>query len=282
MDLAGRNVRISKAHQRGRVRRVQRGRLLQQGNRLRGAASVQIKLPQRKVAQRGVGEVLHELLKLRFAAVGHADMLHITGGEMGEKRQHRRLRKRLTVKFGDKALQFTGYTIDVSKGGMFLVTGQLFPVHSQVHIQLFLDTTEFRLLEGEVRRQRHVPAQLRSVERGGFGVRFLSAAEVVIDLLNLERVPRFVLSYASPEDLQRAFDRELKHCGVFIVTAQVLLRDSRLVVELELPFAQEALELEATVVHVTPGGGEHPAGLGVIFDDTNTPVALKEFLPVQK
>src|SRR5947199_403022 len=102
---------------------------------------------------------------------------------MPEKRQHKRQRKRLNVKFGDKGLTGTGFTLDVSQGGMFLVTAQMLPLNSKV------------------------------------------------------------------------------------------------VVDITLEFAGRELELDATVVHVMPPDASSPGGLGVVFSDRNLDAALQGFLP---
>jgi hypothetical protein len=90
---------------------------------------------------------------------------------MAEKRQHRRFKKRYTVRFGTADLAKSGITGDISKGGAFILTRDLIPLDTRVHLQVQLDAKSFVLFEGIVQRHRKVPPELRQMDPGGFGVR---------------------------------------------------------------------------------------------------------------
>src|SRR4051812_35006063 len=102
---------------------------------------------------------------------------------MGEKRQHRRSRRRLSVKYGEKDFSLSGFTGDISRGGLFIVAARLMALDTRLHLQLFLDPSRFLVLEAEVRRHKIIPSELRTIERQGFGVRFLHPGEVVKEAL---------------------------------------------------------------------------------------------------
>jgi hypothetical protein len=101
-----------------------------------------------------------------------------------ERRQHTRVKRRLVVKFGETDLLADAHTVDLSPGGLFLVTSKAPPIQTRIHIQLFLEASKHVYLEGEVRRQRSVPAELRQDSQGGFGVRFLQPGEALREVFN--------------------------------------------------------------------------------------------------
>lgn len=194
---------------------------------------------------------------------------------MAEKRQHRRFKKRYTVRFGTDDLSKSGFTGDISKGGAFIVSSTMVPLDTRLHVQVHLDQKNFVMFEAVVQRHRQVPPELRQVEHGGFGVRFLYPGEVVADLVN-KGSPTFELHFASLEQLKATYERELRMGGAFIVTDKTLRIQERLMVNLCLDFASLNLELEATVVHITLAHGEGSrAGVSVMFADKK---ALEEKL----
>lgn len=185
---------------------------------------------------------------------------------MAEKRQHRRFKKRYTVRFGTTDLSKSGITGDISKGGAFIMTRELIPLDTRVHLQVQLDPKNFVLFEGIVQRHRKVPPELRQMDPGGFGVRFLYPGEVVADIVNKDTTT-FELHFTSPEQLKTAFERELRMGGAFILTDKPLRIQDRVSVSICLDFAGETLEQEATVVHITLPQGTSRAGVSVMFSD---------------
>ena len=121
---------------------------------------------------------------------------------MAEKRQHRRFKKRYTVRFGTTDLTKSGITGDISKGGAFILTRDLIPLDTRVHLQVQLDAKNFVLFEGIVQRHRKVPPELRQMDPGGFGVRFLYPGEVVADIVNKDTTT-FEPHYATVDLLRR-------------------------------------------------------------------------------
>ncbi len=166
------------------------------------------------------------------------------------------------MKYGENDLSLSGFTSDISTGGLFLSTTRLIPLDRRVHLQVFVGDGRFILFEGVVMRHKDVPAQLRTVERGGFGVRFLHVDELVGPLLP-NAASRFVLRYATREDFARAYEEQLKMGGVFLPTAGAFQRDDRVLVEMYLDFARENFELDATVVQIIEGAVR---GIAVVFE----------------
>lgn len=193
---------------------------------------------------------------------------------MAEKRQHRRFKKRYTVRFGTTDLSKSGLTGDISKGGAFILTRELVPLDTRVHLQVQLDSKNFVLFEGIVQRHRKVPAELRQMDPGGFGVRFLYPGEVVADIVNKDTTT-FEVHFSTAEQLQTAFERELRMGGTFILTEKPLRIQDKVIVAFCLDFANETVEQEASVVHITLPQGNTRAGVSVMFTDKK---ALEEQL----
>lgn len=197
---------------------------------------------------------------------------------MAEKRQHRRFKKRYTVRFGTNDLSKSGITGDISKGGAFILTRDLIPLDTRVHLQVQLDQKNFVLFEGIVQRHRKVPPELRQMDPGGFGVRFLYPGEVVADIVNKDTTT-FELHFASPAQLKAAYDRELRMGGAFLLTDKPLRIQDKVIVSLCLDFSGETVEQEATVVHITLPQGTTRAGVSVMFSDKKALEAgIKPFL----
>ncbi|WP_224363271.1 PilZ domain-containing protein [Hyalangium versicolor] len=197
---------------------------------------------------------------------------------MAERRQHRRFKKQYTVRFGTTDLSKQGVTGDISKGGAFILTRDLVPLDTRVHLQVQLDPKNFVLFEGIVQRHRKVPPELRQVDAGGFGVRFLYPGEVVADIVHQDTTT-FELHYASAEELQAAYKRELRAGGIFIPTEKPLRIQDKVIVSFCLDFANATVEQESSVVHIALPGNTR-AGVSVVFTDKKAlEEQLKPFLP---
>jgi Tfp pilus assembly protein PilZ len=200
---------------------------------------------------------------------------------MAEKRQHRRFKKRYTVRFGTTDLAKSGITGDISKGGAFILTRDLIPLDTRVHLQVQLDGKNFVLFEGIVQRHRKVPPELRQMDPGGFGVRFLYPGEVVADIVNKDTTT-FELHYANTDQLRSAYERELRMGGAFIFTDKPLRIQDKVMISLCLDFIGDTVEQEASVVHITLPQGTTRAGVSVMFTDKKAlEASLKPHLPVK-
>jgi hypothetical protein len=103
---------------------------------------------------------------------------------MSDKRDIRRIRKRLQIRFGiDEAVRIA-FTEDVSMTGMFIRTPNILPPNSRIIIEIMLPDGNRVELEGRVMWAKKVPANLfHLVKKSGMGVRFLHfhAGEAAFD-----------------------------------------------------------------------------------------------------
>ena len=113
-----------------------------------------------------------------------------------EKRRNRRYSKRFKVRFGLKDLTSTGFTNDVSATGMFVVTTNMLTIGQRVHVEVTLDDNNKLYFEGGVARLTLVAPELRQIMKGGFGLRFLSGAELMGEMVpHLKDKTRIVMTY---------------------------------------------------------------------------------------
>jgi Tfp pilus assembly protein PilZ len=187
---------------------------------------------------------------------------------MKERRGQKRFKRRFMVRYGERELSHTGFTQDVSRGGAFIVSPYRPPLDTHIHVQVYLEKESSVYFEASVRRHKIVPAQLRSVEKGGFGVRFLLPDEVLANVL-VESGGQLEIGYATAADLKKAFDQEFRHGGVFVSTNREVDRGGDAIFAMRLDFAGgRTFEFETTVVHVFQEGGQSGRqGVGLVFKD---------------
>ena len=93
---------------------------------------------------------------------------------MAEKRDIKRRRKRMKVRFGIEIPNRVAFTEDVSNLGLFIVTGQPEKPGSLLLIELNLPDETSVVVRGRVRWGKKVPAQLiRVANKAGMGIRIL-------------------------------------------------------------------------------------------------------------
>ncbi len=189
-----------------------------------------------------------------------------------EKRRHRRYARRFRVKFGEKTLAQTGFTSDVSATGMFVVTQPVPKLGTRLHVEVAMDNDRLLYFEGMVARMALVAPELRSVMRGGFGLRFLTGAELMAEMVPHLRDPkRLVLSYATAEALHEAYEKELKRGGAFVWSDREQAVNSIVNLEIDAQFSSRQLAFECRVVHVVPEPGRW--GVALMFLDPNAALA---------
>ncbi len=168
------------------------------------------------------------------------------------------------VRYGERELTHSGFTHDISRGGAFIVSPYRPALDSSLHLQLLLDQERSLYFEVSVRRHKIIPPQLRSVDKGGFGVRFLSAAELLADVL-AESGNRWEVAYATRADLKLAYEAEFRHGGVFVSTQREVERGSDVMLCVRLDFVGKTFEFDALVVHVADGSTPGPRGFWLLF-----------------
>lgn len=93
---------------------------------------------------------------------------------MADKRDIRRIRKRISIRFGiDEAVR-VAFTEDVSMTGMFIKSPNIVPPNSKIIIEFTLPDGPKVELEARVMWAKKVPQNLfHLVKKSGMGVRFL-------------------------------------------------------------------------------------------------------------
>lgn len=76
----------------------------------------------------------------------------------------------------------SGFTIDVSKSGIFLGTAQALDPGERIRLEL-VDRDRAFMVEGQVARVHRVSLALRHVQQSGVGVRFVTPAELLQEIL---------------------------------------------------------------------------------------------------
>ena len=189
-----------------------------------------------------------------------------------EKRRHRRYSRRFRVKFGEKALDRSGFTSDVSATGMFVVANPVPKLGTRLHVEVAMDAERVLYVEGIVARMTLVAPELRSVMKGGFGLRYLTGAELMAELVpHLRDAKRLVLAYATADALNDAFEKELKRGGAFVWSDREHPVSSIVNLEIDAEFCNRALAFECRVVHVVPEASRW--GVALMFLDPNAAIA---------
>jgi Tfp pilus assembly protein PilZ len=100
------------------------------------------------------------------------------------RRTSERHQRRVEVRFWRRGnpQPHSGYSVDVSKSGMFLGTSVPLEPGERVRLEV-LDREKGFIIEGQVARIHRVALALRHLEQPGVGIRFLVPAELVGDLL---------------------------------------------------------------------------------------------------
>ena len=93
---------------------------------------------------------------------------------MADKRDIRRIRKRITIRFGvDEAVR-VAFTEDISMAGMFIKTPNIAPPNSKIKVEFELPSGTKVDLEARVMWAKKVPQNLfHLVKKSGMGIRFL-------------------------------------------------------------------------------------------------------------
>ena len=185
---------------------------------------------------------------------------------MKQLQVQKRYKRRFMVRYGERDLSHSGFTQDLSRGGAFIVSPYRPPLDSKLHLQIFVDKETSVYFEATVRRHKIVPPELRSVDKGGFGIRFLLPDEVLGQVL-VESGTQVEMRYASPADLKIAHQKEFRHGGVFVPGDRQFERGTEVTVRMHLEFSSTALEFAASVVHVYDGSQAGPRGIGLVFKD---------------
>ncbi|HIJ82126.1 MAG TPA: pilus assembly protein PilZ [Desulfuromonadales bacterium] len=93
---------------------------------------------------------------------------------MADKRDIRRIKKRMSIKFGIDAATRTAFTEDISMTGMFIKSPNVVPPNTKIRIEFTLPDESIVELEARVMWAKKVPQNLfHLVKKSGMGVRFI-------------------------------------------------------------------------------------------------------------
>ena len=160
-------------------------------------------------------------------------------------------------------------TNDVSTTGLFVVSSTPMRPGTRVHVEILTATTSL-FVEGTVARQVIVPPELRPVVRAGFGLRYLSGAELLGELVPAMNPARpddpFWISFDDEGAWSQAFEKEFIRGGCFVWSSKPIASNTLVKVTVDLRFIGRTMAFDARVVHVMPGeGGRH--GVALMFTD---------------
>ncbi|HEY3308376.1 MAG TPA: PilZ domain-containing protein [Desulfuromonadaceae bacterium] len=92
---------------------------------------------------------------------------------MVDKRDIKRLKKRLSIRFGIEDANRVAFTEDISSSGMFIKTANVCPPNTKIKIEFMLNDGNKVELEARVMWAKKVPQNLfHLVKKSGMGVRF--------------------------------------------------------------------------------------------------------------
>ena len=109
-----------------------------------------------------------------------------------ERRKTPRHRQRLTVRYSASGSKSTGFTEDISAGGLFVVSRKLVQAGTMLTLEIQLPDSSVVQVIGAVTRRRRVPTAVQSFLSNGFAVSIKQAPEVWYEfVLRLpQRTPR--------------------------------------------------------------------------------------------
>jgi hypothetical protein len=92
---------------------------------------------------------------------------------MADKRDIRRQKKRLSVRFGTDDASRVAFSEDISPTGMFIKTANIFPPNTRIKLDIDISGNSVQM-EARVMWAKKVPQNLfHLVKKSGMGVRFL-------------------------------------------------------------------------------------------------------------
>lgn len=93
---------------------------------------------------------------------------------MADKRSLKRMRRRLSLRFGVDAPVRMAFTEDVTENGMFIKTTNLYPPGTRVAIELIMPDEARVRIAGSIRWTKKVPPNMiHLVRKAGMGVKIL-------------------------------------------------------------------------------------------------------------
>ena len=92
---------------------------------------------------------------------------------MADKRDIRRIKKRITINFSDDKVVKVGFTQDISMVGMFIHSPYVLPPNSKIKIKMMLEGSTVEVMAIVMWSKKIPPNLFHLVKKSGMGVRFL-------------------------------------------------------------------------------------------------------------
>lgn len=213
-----------------------------------------------------------------------------------DKRKTPRYKRRIQLRFWslDERKPRKGFTHNVSVSGMFIATNSPFKPGTRIHVEI-PSSVEKLNLQAEVRYAARVDPILQKVKPSGMGIRFLTVAELMGELLKLKKPPTGVeeeagedaeievsqellgpvlpVAFATPHNFANTYERDIKYGGLFVPTAESVDEDDKVVLEFRFEWDPGlTVQVQASVIKrfaAAEGSttGEAVSGVGVAFSD---------------
>lgn len=189
-----------------------------------------------------------------------------------ERRRAARFKRRLPVTLwvpGKESMRQTGYTTNLSLGGVFVHANRSLPARTRVRVEIGEGASSL-LFEAVVVKEHEVPHALRVVNTPGMGLRFLHTRELLRAVVPNIAEPEAPAPAAPPvapaqEELPTvdlssavrfadAWKRDLRAGGVFVQSTAPATLHKLITIGVKLPDTIMPLRIAARVVMVGKGG----------------------------
>ena len=90
---------------------------------------------------------------------------------MEERREHPRISKELFLRFGPMGPEHAGLGNDFSRSGLYIQSQTLFPIQTELKIELHLPDGESLVAVGQVAWVKDLPQDTQTPETRGMGIR---------------------------------------------------------------------------------------------------------------
>jgi hypothetical protein len=202
--------------------------------------------------------------------------------ERKDKREARRRRSRLQVRFWNDDFEACAFTTDVSDTGLLVESARRLEPGTRLHIELELGPRTY-LSEAVVARRQDVPQYAQSFFKPALGLRFLGLGEVMAEVPEpvVEAAPEpapaagaagaatsgsrptHAVDLRDPARLRKLFERDLSKGALLVRTANPPALRSALCVVLRLPPPHADVIVKGEVVSSLQGHGQ----VGLLLED---------------
>jgi len=198
-----------------------------------------------------------------------------------DERKRARVKARVSAKGSGESV--SGFTRDLSRGGVFVQTRKPFAPGTPIKVELLYPDDQIEL-EGVVVRALRLPGHLQGSQASGMGIRFPDSTELA-RVAGLQRKARIALG----SDVVVFFGSERLHfelhdlstSGAALLSPTDLPVTGFLRIHFKLPSTGEVLELEGVPVSRRPHDGKTLIGVDFI-DPTPESVARIEALIAER